>query len=90
MEIQLVSDLVCKSSTAENYDKLLEASYETSLTEISADLVWDKMEGRKMSAVMLKASGDFSNRAEWTKQFEWFKEHLEKYTKYFKPRITKV
>jgi hypothetical protein len=48
------------------------------------------MEGRKMSAVMLKASGDFSNRAEWTKQFEWFKEHLEKYTKYFKPRITKV
>lgn len=74
----------------ENYDKLHETSYEHSLTEISADLVWDKMEGRKMSAVMLKASGDFSNRAEWTKQFEWFREHLEKYTKYFKQRITKV
>lgn len=74
----------------ENYDKLHEISYENSLTEISADLVWDKMEGRKMSAVMLKASGDFSNREEWTKQFEWFREHLEKYTKYFKPRIAKV
>lgn len=74
----------------ENYEKLHEASYESSLTEISANLVWDKMEGRKMSAIMLKASGDFSNRAEWTKQFEWFREHLEKYTKYFKQRITKV
>jgi hypothetical protein len=60
------------------------------LTEVSADLVWDKMEGRKMSAVMLKTSADFSNKADWTKQFEWFKDHLEKYTKYFKQKITKV
>lgn len=74
----------------ENYDKLYETSYENSLTEVSADLVWDKMEGRKMSAVMLKTSADFSNKADWTKQFEWFKDHLEKYTKYFKQKITKV
>ena len=74
----------------ENYDKLYETSYENSLTEVSPDLVWDKMEGRKMSAVMLKTSADFSSKADWTKQFEWFKEHLEKYTKYFKQRITKI
>lgn len=74
----------------ENYDKLYETSYENSLSEVSPDLVWDKMEGRKMSAVMLKTSADFSSKSDWTKQFEWFKEHLEKYTKYFKQRITKI
>ena len=74
----------------ENYEKLYESSFENSLKEVSHDLVWDKMEGRKMCAVMLKASADFTNRADWSNQFEWYKEHLEKYTKYFKPRIVKI
>lgn len=74
----------------ENYDKLYEISYENSLTEVSPDLVWDRMEGRKMSAVILKTSADFSSKKDWTKQFEWYKEYLEKYTKYFKPIITKI
>ncbi|MBK7467693.1 MAG: DUF4268 domain-containing protein [Saprospiraceae bacterium] len=74
----------------ENYDKLYESSYENSKTEVSKDLVWDKMEGRKMSAVMLKTSADFTIKDDWTKQFEWYKEHLEKYTKYFKPKIAKI
>lgn len=74
----------------ENYDKLYEISYENSLTEVSQDLVWDRMEGRKMSAVILKTSADFSSKKDWTKQFEWYKEYLEKYTKYFKPIITKI
>ncbi|MFZ1379459.1 MAG: DUF4268 domain-containing protein, partial [Saprospiraceae bacterium] len=74
----------------ENYEKLYEISFENSLKEVSHDLVWDKMEGRKMCAVMLKASADFTNRADWSNQFEWYKEHLEKYTKYFKPRIVKI
>ncbi len=74
----------------ENFDKLHEQSYENSLAEINAELVWDKMEGRKMSAVMLKSNGDFSEKSDWTNQFAWFKEHLEKYTKYFKPKVAKL
>lgn len=74
----------------ENFDKLHEQSYQNSLIEISKDLVWDKMEGRKMSAVMLKSNGDFSDKSDWINQFSWFKEHLEKYTKYFKPKVAKL
>ena len=74
----------------ENYDRLYESSYENSLIEVNKNLVWDKMEGRKMSAVMLKTSADFSNKSDWTRQFEWFKEYLEKYTKYFKHKIMKL
>jgi hypothetical protein len=74
----------------ENYEKLYEIAYDRSLSEVSGDLVWDKMEGRKMSAVMLKHNSDFSKKSDWPDQFSWFKEHLEKYTKYFKPKIKKV
>jgi hypothetical protein len=74
----------------ENYRKLYEIAYENSLTEISNELVWDKMEGRKMSAVILKHNADFSKKSDWTNQFAWFKEYLEKFTKYYKPNIKKV
>jgi len=74
----------------ENYDKLYETAYEKSLTEVNTDLVWDKMDGRKMSAVMLKAQGDFADMNEWENQFQWFKDNLEHFTKYFKPKVAKL
>jgi hypothetical protein len=74
----------------ENYDKLYETAYEKSLTEVNKDLVWDKMDGRKMSAVMLKVQGDFADMNEWENQFQWFKDNLERFTKYFKPKVAKL
>lgn len=74
----------------ENYDKLYELGYANSKNEISEDIVWDKMDGRKMSAVMLKSSANFSKKDDWQNQFQWFKEHLEKFTSYFKPKIVKL
>jgi hypothetical protein len=43
-----------------------------------------------MCAVILKTSGDFSNSEDSDNQFEWFKTHLEKYQKFFKPIIVKL
>lgn len=73
-----------------NYEKLHEIGFEDSFQNVNKDLIWDKMEGRKMSAVMLKTSSDFTNKSDWNNQFQWFKENLEKYTKYFKPLIAKL
>lgn len=74
----------------ENYDKLYALAYKNSLTEVNKALVWDRMEGRKMSAVTLKADGDFTQEPDWTNQFKWFKENLENFTKYFKPKIREI
>ena len=74
----------------ENFDKLFELAHEASITEISPDLIWDKMDGRKMAAVMLKAKGDMNKKGYWENQFEWFKVHLEKFIQYFKPIIKRV
>ena len=48
------------------------------------------MEGRKMSAVTLKSQGDFTNKKDWDRQFEWFQEYLEKFTKFFKPLVKEL
>lgn len=74
----------------ENYDTLYSLAFENSLKEVSQNLVWDKLDGRKMSAVMLKYNGDFTDKNGWNNQFAWFKENLEKFIKYFKPIITKI
>ena len=73
-----------------NYDKLHDIGYEQSLQEVNPDLVWDKMEGRKMSSVILKTDGDFTRKNNWQDQHLWFKDNLEKFTKYFKPLIKKL
>lgn len=71
----------------ENFEKLYNAAYENSLTEVSKELIWDKMDGKKMCAVILKAPGDFTDRKDWNHQFDWFKNNLEKFTTYFKPKV---
>jgi hypothetical protein len=78
------------NNAKELFEKLKDSSYSNSLNHVSEDVVWDVMEGRKMSAVTLKTRGDFSNKNDWIRQFEWFKEHLEKFTKFFKPLLKEI
>ena len=73
-----------------NYDKLYELAYESSLTQVSPDLLWDKLEGKKSSTIILKTEGDFTKEMDWPNQHAWFKENLEKFSKFFKPLVKKV
>ncbi|MDD2307707.1 MAG: DUF4268 domain-containing protein [Prolixibacteraceae bacterium] len=81
---------VVGEKSKETFDKLYNLAYKDSLTEISPNLIWDKMENRKQCAVILKSSGDFTKKSDWTNQFEWFKDNLEKYTTFFKSRIKSI
>jgi hypothetical protein len=74
----------------ENYDKLYKTAHENSFNEINKDLVWDKMDDKKMSAISLKALGNFRDKNDWNNQFQWFKDNLEGFAKYFKPKIAKL
>jgi hypothetical protein len=74
----------------EAFDKLYELAYDKSLIEISRALEWNRMEGRKMTAVTLKTDGDFADKKDWERQFEWFKNNLEKFTKFFKPLLKEI
>lgn len=74
----------------DNYTKLSKIAYNNALTEISEDLIWDRMEGKKMSAVILKTKADFTNQADWKNQFVWVKNNLEKFVTFFKPIIANL
>lgn len=74
----------------DNYSKLWKIAHNDALTEISEDLIWDRMEGKKMSAVILKTKADFTNQADWTNQFVWIKSNLEKFVTFFKPIIANL
>lgn len=73
-----------------HYDRLYELAYENSLTQISPNLLWDKLEGKKSSTIILKTEGDFTKEMDWPNQHAWFKENLEKFSKFFKPFVKKV
>lgn len=70
-----------------NYDKLYDIAYESSLLHVSDQLIWERLDGRKMSCIMLKHEADFMKKTDWEHQFLWFKENLEKFTQHFKPII---
>jgi len=69
------------------FDKLYKSAYERSLSEISNKILWDRMEGRQRCAVILQKSADFKDRNDWIQQFEWLKENIEKYVRFFRPKI---
>jgi len=72
------------------FDKLYELGYKDSLEAISKDIIWEKLESKKMSFVCLQTSGNFMSKTDWPSQFAWFKENLEKFNKFFKPLVKKV
>lgn len=70
-----------------NYDRLYESLYNKSISEISPNIRWDRLDGKKMSFVELKRDADFSNKQDWNNQFEWFFEYVEKFVTIFKPAV---
>jgi hypothetical protein len=71
----------------ENFDKLYAEAYEISKNEISPSIVWDKLEGKKSSVLILKARGNLIQKDEWPEQYEWFKTNLEKFSRLFRPKL---
>lgn len=45
------------------------------------------MNRNKRSAVTLKKNADFTDKSDWVNQFAWFKENLERFYVYFKPKV---
>lgn len=83
--------LVIRGNQAKyNFDKLFKLSYEKSLSEISNNIVWDRMDGRQRCAVILQKSADLKDRNDWNQQFEWLKEHIERYVRFFKKKISNI
>jgi len=74
----------------EDFDKLCENAYKDSLIEVNQDLKWYKIRAKIGCTVTLKAYADFLERKDWMNQFAWFKENLEKFDIFFRPRLDEL
>ena len=84
-------DLNIQTSNAkELFDKLYEAGNEKSKEKIGNNIQWLRMDDKKSSYVSLETNGDYHDRKDWHRQFEWLYETTVKFLKFFKPLIKNV
>lgn len=74
----------------QNFDSLYSLGYNESLIKIDPNINWDRMDTMTQCAVILKKDADYTDKGDWNNQFQWLKDNLEKYIKFFKPLMAKV
>lgn len=74
----------------EHFDELYKRAKEQSEKEISTTIQWDRLDDKKMCVVHISTSADFTDKNDWNNQCTWFKENLEKFTRFFKPIIAEL
>jgi len=67
----------------ERYNYLKETFEDDSYIKISDEIQWRD----KVTIIQLNKSADYTVKDDWENQFEWFKNYLEKYVKFFKPKL---
>jgi len=69
------------------FDHLKEVFQEQSRLEISEHIQWERMDEKIVSKVFVTINGDISKKELWEEQFEWFLKTLEKFDKFFRPKV---
>ena len=50
-------------------------------------LTWHELPEAKVSTAQIKKSANTANRSDWGEQHEWFRKNIEKFDKFFRPKI---
>jgi len=85
-----ISLTIIGEKAKDDLEKLHRIAYKDSLVEVNKDLIWYKLLANVRSAVTLKTYADFTEKNDWTNQFAWFKDNLERFDKYFRPKIKQL
>lgn len=69
------------------FDQLKEKFEVSSKSEISDNLEWLRLDEKKVSLVSLSEKFDFLDSSTHSDQFAWFLEYVNKFSKFFRPKI---
>lgn len=88
----LKKELTCQFIMYEDADKIFFDKIETghkeqALSVISPDLVWRRLDGKKVSMITLSTSFDFRDENTREEQYQWFKATCETFIKFFQPIV---
>ena len=74
----------------EIFDEVKENCSERSTEIFGREIVWYRNEANNSSVIFIARNADYTDRKDWNNQFIWFKEHIEKFSNFFKPEIAKL
>jgi hypothetical protein len=78
---------IAGENAKEKFNLLKEKCELDSKSSLGEDIVWDELPGAKQSIIQLRKNIDVRDLRLWNDQHEWFKTNLEKFDKYFRPKI---
>ncbi|MGP1393782.1 MAG: DUF4268 domain-containing protein [Candidatus Cryptobacteroides sp.] len=85
--IQLLID---SDKAKQHYGYLYEHYYERSQAELGADIEWDRMDDKKSCTVTASMVGDYHDKSDWNRQFEWLFQMTTKFYEFFKPAVKNI
>jgi hypothetical protein len=85
-----VEFLINGNDSKEKFDELKEKYELDSYDKIDNQLIWDKLEGRKVSWVYIQKDVDVNNKSDWPNQFQWILTNLEKMDDFFRPKLKTI
>lgn len=85
-----VEFLINGNDSKEKFDELKEKYELDSYDKIDNQLIWDKLEERKVSWVYIQKDVDVNNKSDWPNQFQWILNNLEKMDDFFRPKLKTI
>ena len=73
-----------------NFFALKNKYEEDAKSALSNNLQWNDLPDGKISTITFRKDADVSNQSLWSEQHEWFRENIEKFDKYFRPKIKQL
>ena len=80
-------DLSMDVNAKENFDFLKKEYESAAASAISSDLLWNRLDDKKVSIITLTTKYDFMNEATRDEQYAWLCDTIEKFITFFKPKI---
>jgi hypothetical protein len=74
----------------DTFDVMAKDHKDDSLTAISPDIDWQRLDNRKQCVISLSHPFTFTDKSSQEEQFRWFREVTELFVKFFKPIVKNI
>lgn len=72
------------------YDQMYKEAYESSLTKLSEEIEWLRLDGKKSCCVNLALACDCMDQSDWPNQFQWIYDNVIRFKVFFSPIVKAV
>jgi len=78
------------NNSKEHFNYLKNKYYHDSVSVFGENISWQELPDHKLSKVVLEKDMDPNIKTDWRNQHQWFLETIEKFDKFFRPKVKKI